>query len=127
MTVNVMEAEERIENAIRTYPSVKKLMQAEPAIPQLMRLAAEQDDKASRWEQYEILKRVCQGFVGWSAQNPTLRDKDSYTLMMSVLDILLPTPEIDYFTMADANREVELQRLRDAVKTLFPQIEGERS
>lgn len=117
-----MSIETRIEKAIETHPRIKDVIKVDPTVLEILRLAASQSCRAERWQMYEILKLVSSQYVGWHASKPELRTSVCYEMMMDALDILLPTPEIDDETFEDVNREVALQRLRDAVARSFPQV-----
>lgn len=117
-----MYTQQRVEKALQTHPRIKQVITIEPKVHEILSLAASQTCKSERWQMYEILKYVSSRYVGWYAEQAALRSEAHYNVIMDALDLLLPSPEVEYETIQDADREAVLQQLRDAVKQSFPQI-----
>ncbi len=113
----------RVNQLIQSEPRIGEIVSIEPVLLDLLKLAASQDCRSERWQLYETLKRTCSHFVGWNASKPELQNPGVYCQIIEALDTLLPTPELDGETMEDLNREVVVQRLRDAVIRICPTVQ----
>lgn len=126
--MNALQVEQKVQQVIQSQ-SIGSIIDAEPILLDLLKLAASQNNRAERWQMYETLKYACSQFVGWHATNPAIRDSDSYSQIIEALDLLLPAPEIDDETQEDLDRAQSLQQLRDGILRINPTIKlpGHRS
>lgn len=74
-------------------PQVQHMLAIEPDLKHVMTIAANQNDGDTRWYAYTALKEVMNGFVGWDARNPHLRESLYWEKMIKVIDELLPDEE----------------------------------
>lgn len=120
--MNELKAEQQVQKVLVSHPAISTIIEKEPVLLDVLKLAASQSNRAERWQMYETLKYVCSQFVGWYAANPAIKDSGSCCQIIEALDLLLPMPEIDEETQEDVDREMALQQLRDGILRINPTI-----
>lgn len=115
-------SEMHVQKVMRSHPTIGAIVDAEPIVLDLLKVAASQKNRSERWQMYEMLKYACSQFVGWDATNASLRSEHHYLQVMEALDLLLPTPEIEDETLDDMAREEVLQQLRDSILMVAPTV-----
>lgn len=119
---DIQKVEQHVQQVIQARPKIGAIVETEPVILDLLKLAASQSNRSERWYLYETLKYACSQFVGWYAQKPELQTTTAYEAIIEALDLLLPSPEIESETLEDLDRQAVLQRLRDGILQINPAI-----
>lgn len=81
---------QRIEQRIARVPRLQSMIEADPEVLALLKMAASTHQTPNRWHEYEKLKTLSKTIVGWGAQTPALRAPGCYETFMHAIDALLP-------------------------------------
>lgn len=82
---------QRIEQHIARQPRLQAMIEADPEVLALLKMAASTHQTPNRWQEYEKLKSLSKTIVGWGAQTPALREPGCYETFMHAIDALLPS------------------------------------
>ncbi len=75
--------------------AIQQIITIEPAVANILALAADPEPRENRWVAYEALKRMSSPFVGWDARRDELRTEAHYDSLIEAIDELLPQTESD--------------------------------
>lgn len=113
----------------RCYPRLRVIIELEPDVLGLLRLACDKPIQARRWEWFELLKRAVSKLVGWQAAQQELRSQSDYDLLIDLIDRLLPPDNDPPFAFkpvqpeamrAEAEWERKAQQFRDTIRQALP-------
>lgn len=111
----------RVNQALSHYPRLQEMIDAEPSVLKLLKLASMQRSGFARWRAYEILKRIGMQYVGWDARNQALRDSPCYETYVQAIDFLLPSEDAEDEESACLTQLQAVQPLRRDVTRLLPE------
>lgn len=81
---------QRIEQRIAHAPRLSAMIDADPEVLALLKMAASAHQTTNRWHEYEKLKTLSKTIVGWGARTPALRAPGCYETFIDAIDALLP-------------------------------------
>lgn len=111
----------RVNQALSHYPRLQAMIDAEPSVLKLLKLASMQRSGFARWRAYEILKRIGMQYVGWDARNPELRNSLCYEAYVLAIDFLLPSESAEDEESASLTQLQAVQPLRAEVVRMLPE------
>lgn len=86
---------QRIEQHLECTPALQAMIEADPEVLALLKIAASEHDARDRWHAYEQLKTLSNAIVGWNARTSALRTSGCYETFIRAIDSLLPTGASD--------------------------------